>query len=53
LKSINKPTLSISQADLDNILGEARSVGNRFVTRIWTKGDREVAGNEARALLEV
>jgi hypothetical protein len=52
LKSINKPTLSISLADLDNIPGEARSVGNRFVTHIWTKGDQEVARNEACALLD-
>jgi ABC-type transporter Mla subunit MlaD len=37
-KSINKPTFSISLANLNNILGEPRSVGNRFVTQIWTKG---------------
>jgi hypothetical protein len=52
LKTVNKPTFSISLFDLGNIPGEARSVGNRFVTQIWTKGGREVAGDEARALLD-
>jgi hypothetical protein len=32
LKSVNKPTFGISPANLDNIPGESRSVGNRFVT---------------------
>jgi hypothetical protein len=27
-------------------------VGNRFITQIWTKGGRELARNEARALLD-
>ena len=52
LKAINKPTFSISPSDLGNILVEARSVGNRFVTQIWTKGGREVDGDEARPLLD-
>jgi hypothetical protein len=52
LKNVNKPTFNISLADLENIPSEARSVGNRFVTQIWTKGDRELAGNKARSLLD-
>jgi hypothetical protein len=34
LKTINKPTFSLSASDLDNILVEARSIGNRFITQI-------------------
>jgi hypothetical protein len=51
LKSINKPTFDISLADLAEMSTEAINVGNRFVTQIWTKGGREVAGDEVRALL--
>ena len=52
LKNVNKPTFNISPADLENIPSEAQSVGNIFVTQIWTKGGRELAGNEARAFLD-
>jgi hypothetical protein len=52
LKTVNKPTFSISPSDLGNIPREARSVGNGFVTQIWTKGGREVARDEVRALLD-
>jgi hypothetical protein len=52
LKTVNKPTFGISPSDLDNIPTEARSVGNRFITQIWTKGGREVARNKARALID-
>jgi hypothetical protein len=52
LRDVNKPTFSISPANIKNIPSEARIVGNRFITRIWAKGDRKLAGNEARALLE-
>lgn len=51
LKSINKSTFNISPSDLNRMPTKARSVGNRFVTKIWTKGGREVDGDEARALL--
>jgi hypothetical protein len=51
LKSVNKPTFNISPSNLNGMPAQARSVGNRFVTQIWTKGGREVAGDEARALL--
>jgi hypothetical protein len=51
LRDVNKPTFAISSTDLTNIPNEARSIGNRFITQIWAKGDRETAGDEARALL--
>ena len=50
-KTVNKPNFSLSPSDLVNILGEARSIGNRFITQIWAKGGRELAGDEARKLL--
>jgi hypothetical protein len=51
-KIVNKPNFSLSPTDLVNIPGEARSIGNRFVTQIWAKGGRELAGDEARKLLD-
>jgi hypothetical protein len=51
LKTVNKPTFGLSSLDLVDILAEARSMGNRFITRIWTKGGREIAGDETRALI--
>jgi predicted nucleic acid-binding Zn-ribbon protein len=50
-KTINKPNFSLSPSDLVNIPGEARSIGNRFITQIWAKGGRELPGDEARNLL--
>jgi hypothetical protein len=50
-KTVNKPNFSLSPSDLVNIPGEARSIGNRFITQIWVKGSRELAGDEARKLL--
>jgi hypothetical protein len=41
-KTVNKPTFSLSSLDLVDIPGEARSIGNRFVTQIWAKGGREL-----------
>jgi hypothetical protein len=32
LKTVNKPTFSLLPSDLVNILAEARSVGNKFIT---------------------
>jgi hypothetical protein len=40
-KIVNKPNFSLSPLDLVNILGEARSIGNKFITQIWAKGGRE------------
>jgi hypothetical protein len=50
-KTVNKPTFSLSMSDLVDIPAEAQSIGNRFVTQIWAKGGRELAGDEARKLL--
>jgi hypothetical protein len=50
-KIINKPTFSLSSLDLVDIPGEACSIGNRFITQIWAKGERELAGDKARKLL--
>jgi hypothetical protein len=50
-KTVNKPNFSLSPSDLVNIPGEARSIGNRFITQIWAKCRRELAGDEARNLL--
>jgi hypothetical protein len=51
-KAVNKPNFSLSPSDLVNIPGEARSIGNRFITQIWAKGGRELVGDEARNLLK-
>jgi hypothetical protein len=32
LRDVNKPTFTISPANLENIPSEAQSVGNRFIT---------------------
>jgi predicted nucleic acid-binding Zn-ribbon protein len=48
---VNKPNFSLSPLDLVNIPGEARSIGNRFITQILAKGRRELAGDEAQKLL--
>jgi hypothetical protein len=51
-KTVNRPTFSPSPTDLVDIPSEARSIGNRFITQIWAKGGRELAGDEARNLLK-
>ena len=51
-KTVNRPTFNLSLPDLINIPGEARSIENRFITQIWAKGGRELAGDEARNLLK-
>jgi hypothetical protein len=51
-KIVNKPTFSLSPTDLVDIPSEAWSIGNRFITQIWAKGGRELAGDEARSLLK-
>jgi hypothetical protein len=52
-KTVNRPTFSLSPSDLIDIPSEARSIGNRFVTQIWAKGVRELAGDEAQNLLKL
>jgi hypothetical protein len=51
-KIVNRPNFSLSPADLTDILSLARSIGNRFITQIWTKGGRDLAGDEARSHLK-
>jgi hypothetical protein len=46
-KIVNMPNFSLSPADLTDIPSLARSIGNRFITQIWTKGGRNLAGDEA------
>jgi hypothetical protein len=49
---VNRPNFSLSPADLNDIPGLARSIGNRFVTQIWAKGGRSLAGDEAQSHLK-
>jgi hypothetical protein len=51
-KVINRPNFSLSPADLDNIPNLARSIANRFIKLVWTKGGRSTAGDEARSHLK-
>jgi hypothetical protein len=49
---MNRPNFSLSPADLTNIPSLARSIENRFITQIWMKGGRNLAGDEARSHLK-
>ena len=51
-KIVNRPNFTLSPSILDDIPDLARSISNRFVKMIWTKGGREKAGDEARSHLE-
>jgi hypothetical protein len=51
-KIVNRPNFSLSPADLTDILSLARSIRNRFITQIWTKGGQDLAGDEARSHLK-
>jgi hypothetical protein len=51
-KVIIRPNFSLSPADLDNIPNLARSIANRFIKLVWTKGGRSKAGDEARSHLK-
>jgi hypothetical protein len=51
-KAVNRPNFNLSTSDLVDIPTEAWSIGNRFITQIWAKGGRELAGDEARKLLD-
>jgi hypothetical protein len=50
-RAANRPNFSHSSLDLVDVPAEAQSIGNRFITQIWAKGGRELAGNETRNLL--
>jgi hypothetical protein len=51
-KIVNRPNFNLSPADLNDIPSLARSIGNRFITQIWAKGGRSLAGDEARSHLK-
>jgi hypothetical protein len=51
-KIVNRPNFSLSPVDLTDIPSLTRSIGNRFITQIWMKGGRDLAGDEARSLLK-
>jgi hypothetical protein len=51
-KIVNRPNFSLSPTDLIDIPSLARSIGNRFIKQIWTKGGRSLAGDEARSHLK-
>jgi hypothetical protein len=51
-KIVNRPTFSLSPTDLVDIPSEAQSIRSRFITHIWAKGGRELAGDEAQNLLK-
>jgi hypothetical protein len=51
-KIVNRPNFSLSLADLIDIPSLARSIGNRFIKLVWTKGGRSLAGDEARSHLK-
>jgi hypothetical protein len=46
-KIVNRTNFSLSPADLTHIPSLALSIGNRFITQIWTKGGQDIAGDEA------
>ena len=51
-KIVNRPNFTLSPSILDDIPDLARSISNRFVKMIRTKGGREKAGDEARSHIE-
>jgi hypothetical protein len=51
-KIVNISNFSLSPVDLADIPSLAQSIGNRFITQIWTKGGRNLAGDEARSHLK-
>jgi hypothetical protein len=51
VRAINRTNFGLSPSDLVDIPAEAWSIGNRFITQIWAKGGRELAGDEAHNLL--
>jgi hypothetical protein len=51
-KIVNRPNFTLSPADLIDIPSLARSIGNRFIKLVWTKGGQSLAGDEARSHLK-
>jgi hypothetical protein len=50
-KAVNRPNFNLSSSNLVDVPAEAQSIGNKFITQIWAKGGRELAGDEAQNLL--
>jgi hypothetical protein len=50
-RAVNRPNFNLLASDLVDIPAKAQSIGNRFITQIWAKGGRELAGDEVRNLL--
>jgi hypothetical protein len=50
-RAVNRTNFGLSPANLIDFLAEARSICNRFITQIWAKSGRELAGDEAQNLL--
>jgi hypothetical protein len=48
---VNRPNFGLPPSDLVDIPAKARGIGNRFITQIWAKGGRDLAGDEAQNLL--
>jgi hypothetical protein len=51
-KIVNIPNFSLSPTNLIDIHSLARSIGNSFITQIWVKGGRKMAGDKARSDLK-
>jgi hypothetical protein len=51
-KIVNRLNFILSPTDLIDIPSLARSIGNRFITQVWVKGGRKMAGDEARSHLK-
>jgi hypothetical protein len=49
---VNRTNFSLSPADLNDIPGLAQSTWNRFITQIWAKDGRSLAGDQARSHLK-
>jgi DNA repair exonuclease SbcCD ATPase subunit len=47
VRAINRPNFGLSPSNLVDIPAKPQSIGNRFITQIWAKGGRELAGDEA------
>ena len=50
-RAVNKLNFNLSSSDLVDVPTKAQSIGNMFITQIWPKGGRELAGDKARKLL--
>jgi hypothetical protein len=52
-KIVNRPNFNLSPTNLIDIPSLARSIGNKFIKLVWTKGGRSQAGDEARSHLKL